>query len=49
MSYKEVTEIIPYRNLILMQKDKLRESVGDVVKKSSGIDTANRRRKNKGG
>lgn len=26
LSYKEVFEVIPYRNLVIMQKDKLRES-----------------------
>ena len=31
MSYKEVFEIIPYRNLIIMQKDKLREVHGEVM------------------
>ena len=31
MSYKEVFEIIPYRNLIIMQKDKLREVYGEVM------------------
>lgn len=31
MSYKEVFEAIPYRNLIIMQKDKLREVYGEVM------------------
>lgn len=35
MSYKEVFEIIPYRNLIMMQRDKRREATGDIINKVS--------------
>ena len=31
LTYKEVLEIIPYRNLVIMQKDKLRTATGDVM------------------
>lgn len=31
LTYKEVLEEIPYRNLVIMQKDKLRTSYGDVM------------------
>lgn len=40
LSYKEVFEVMPYRNLILMQKDKLHESFGDIVTKASSIELA---------
>ncbi len=29
LSYTEVMEVIPYRNLVIMQKDKLRPCYGD--------------------
>jgi len=45
LSYDEVVNIIPYRNLIIMQKDKQHEVFGDVVKKVSGKDMANRRKR----
>lgn len=35
LSYKEVFEIIPYRNLVLMQQNKLHEAYGDIIKKTS--------------
>lgn len=35
MSYKEVFEIIPYRNLVMMQRDKRREATGDIINKVS--------------
>lgn len=35
LSYKEVFEVIPYRNLVLMQKDKLHESFGDIIVKKN--------------
>ncbi|MBP1615801.1 MAG: hypothetical protein H6Q13_3249 [Bacteroidetes bacterium] len=44
LSYKEVFEVIPYRNLIIMQKDKLHEVTGELVQESSGKDMASRRR-----
>lgn len=45
LTYDEVVNQIPYRNLIIMQKDKQHEAFGDVVKKISGKELANRRRK----
>lgn len=35
LTYREVTEIIPYRNLVIMQKDKLHTISGDVLKEVS--------------
>lgn len=35
MTYKEVMEVIPYRNLIIMQKDKMRVASGDVMQEVS--------------
>ena len=31
LTYIEVVEVIPYRNLIIMQKDKIRVAYGDVM------------------
>lgn len=31
LTYKEVTEVIPYRNLLIMQKDKARIATGEVL------------------
>lgn len=45
LSYSEVFEVIPYRNLIIMQKDKLHVATGTVVKKGSGKEMAERRRR----
>nr|DAW44612.1 MAG TPA: hypothetical protein [Bacteriophage sp.] len=45
LTYDEVVNQIPYRNLIIMQRDKQHEVYGDVVKKISGKEFANRRRK----
>lgn len=47
LSYKEVFEVIPYQNLIIMQKDKLHEVYGTVIKEGSGKDMASRRRNKK--
>lgn len=44
LSYKEVFEVIPYRNLIIMQKDKLHEAHGELIQRSSGKEMAARRR-----
>lgn len=44
LSYKEVFEIIPYRNLVIMQKDKLHEVHGEIIKKTSGKELAARRK-----
>lgn len=35
LSYKEVINEIPYRNLIMMQRDKLREVTGDIIRNKS--------------
>lgn len=47
LSYDEVVYKIPYRNLLIMQKDKIRPCTGIKVKKISGKDMAARRRQNK--
>lgn len=46
LSYTEVFEVIPYRNLLMMQRDKLHAVYGgEKVKKISGKELANRRKK----
>lgn len=35
LSYKEVFEFIPYRNLVMMQADKQREATGDIIIRKS--------------
>ena len=35
LTYKEVLEEIPYRNLVIMQKDKQRIASGDVMQEVS--------------
>ena len=47
LSYEEVVRKIPYRNLVLMQKDKLHVVYGTKVSKISGKEMAKRRRRNK--
>lgn len=47
LTYDEVVKKIPYRNLLLMQKDKLHVVYGTKVNKISGREMANRRRRNK--
>lgn len=47
LSYKEVVYEIPYRNLVLMQRDKIHQVFGDKIKKVEGKDMASRRRQNK--
>lgn len=47
LTYDEVVHKIPYRNLLVMQKDKLHPCYGVKVSKSTGVDMASRRRKNK--
>lgn len=47
LSYKEVVYEIPYRNLVLMQRDKLHTVTGTKVTKVRGKDMASRRRRNK--
>lgn len=46
LSYNEVVNVIPYRNLIIMQKDKLHVCYGTKVHKTSGREMAAKRRKN---
>lgn len=38
VSYREAVYEIPYRNLLIMQIDKLHEVVGDVIKETSARD-----------
>lgn len=40
LTYKQVYEEIPLRNLVLMQKDKLHESSADVIVKKSSTEIA---------
>lgn len=47
LTYDEVVYKIPYRNLLLMQKDKLHVVYGTKVNKVKGRDMAVRRRRNK--
>lgn len=47
LTYDEVVKKIPYRNLLLMQKDKLHVVYGTKVNKISGREMASRRRRNK--
>jgi len=35
LSYKDVFELIPYRNLVMMQSDKQREATGDIIRRKS--------------
>lgn len=44
LTYREVVYEIPYRNLLLMQKDKSRPCYGTKVVKTTGKDMAARRR-----
>lgn len=43
LSYKEVMEVIPYRNLVIMSKDKLHTSSGEKVQRTSGKEMMSRR------
>lgn len=43
LSYREVVYEIPYRNLVLMQRDKLRASYGERVEHVTGSELAARR------
>lgn len=44
LSYEEVVYKIPYRNLVIMQKDKLHEVYGQVVNYISGREMSQRRK-----
>lgn len=44
LSYDEVVYKIPYRNLLVMSKDKLRTCTGVKVQKTTGKDMAARRK-----
>ncbi|MBO5387629.1 MAG: hypothetical protein J6A59_05745 [Lachnospiraceae bacterium] len=43
LSYEEVVYKIPYRNLLIMQKDRLHACIGERIQKVSGADMAARR------
>lgn len=45
LSYDEVVYKIPYRNLLIMQRDKVHVCTGTKVEKVSGASMAERRRK----
>ncbi len=45
LSYIEVFEVIPYRNLLMMQRDKLHAVSGQKVNRISGKELANRRKR----
>jgi hypothetical protein len=47
ISYDEAVNIIPYRNMVIMSKDKMHEASGDIVHRVSGKEMAGRRNKNK--
>lgn len=47
LSYDEVVHKIPYRNLLVMQKDKIHPCTGVKITKTSGKEMAARRRQNK--
>lgn len=47
LSYDEVVHKIPYRNLLVMQKDKIHPCTGVKITHTSGKDMASRRRQNK--
>ena len=47
LSYDDVVNKIPYRNLVIMQRDKQHVCYGSKVTKVSGKDMAARRRRNK--
>nr|DAU63602.1 MAG TPA: hypothetical protein [Caudoviricetes sp.] len=47
LTYKEVFEVIPYRNLIIMQKDKLRPVYGEKMEEVSEEDYFKNKSKNK--
>lgn len=47
LSYDDVVRRIPYRNLVMMQRDKLHVVHGIKVNKISGKEMAARRRRNK--
>jgi hypothetical protein len=47
LTYDEVVRKIPYRNLLIMQKDKLHIVYGSKVKATDGKSMAEKRRKNK--
>lgn len=46
LSYKEVVYEIPYRNLVIMQKDKLHTVTGEVMKEVSEEEFFKNRKRN---
>lgn len=47
LTYDEVVHKIPYRNLLVMQRDKIHPCTGVKINKTSGKEMAERRRRNK--
>lgn len=45
LTYHEVVDEIPYRNLVVMQRDKLHIAAGQKVHRVSGRELASRRKK----
>lgn len=43
LNYAEVVEQIPYRTLLMMQKDKLHLATGSIVREASGRSVAQRK------
>lgn len=43
LTYHEVVYEVPYRHLVMMQKDILHEATGDIIIEMSGRDFMNRR------
>lgn len=44
LTYTEVVEVIPYRNLVLMQKDKLHVVYGDKIEEVSARSLSSRKK-----
>jgi hypothetical protein len=44
LSYHEVMDMIPYRVLVIMSKDRMHEAYGEVVHRISGKELAQQRR-----
>ncbi|ROT06798.1 hypothetical protein EEL33_08495 [Muribaculaceae bacterium Isolate-037 (Harlan)] len=47
LTYDEVVHKIPFRNLLVMQRDKIHPLTGVKVNKTTGKEMAERRRRNK--
>lgn len=44
LSYSEVMDVIPYRNLVIMQKDKLHAVYGDKIEEVDARSLASRKK-----